>query len=121
MTYDYVHPNKAGQLFMTERWYRAILQNLNDRNSPTLKSKQIAVSKSSSSATLSWAKAKDNYGIQCYILIVDGKVVAKTGPDNEHYTLHGLSWGRNYKIGIVAQDWSGNTSKEVFKMVQLKK
>jgi lysophospholipase L1-like esterase len=24
MTYDYVHPNKAGQLFMMERWYAAI-------------------------------------------------------------------------------------------------
>ncbi|HVG16349.1 MAG TPA: GDSL-type esterase/lipase family protein, partial [Chitinophagaceae bacterium] len=27
MTYDYVHPNKAGQLFMMERWYSAIIKN----------------------------------------------------------------------------------------------
>lgn len=27
MTYDYVHPNKAGQLFMAERWYKAIMKN----------------------------------------------------------------------------------------------
>lgn len=26
MTYDYVHPNKAGQLFMMERWYEAIIK-----------------------------------------------------------------------------------------------
>jgi len=30
MTYDHVHPNKKGQLFMMERWYNAILQNLHD-------------------------------------------------------------------------------------------
>ena len=30
MTYDHVHPNKAGQLFMMERWYKAIVQNLPD-------------------------------------------------------------------------------------------
>jgi len=31
MTYDHVHPNKAGQLFMMERWYTAIVQTLENR------------------------------------------------------------------------------------------
>ncbi len=34
MTYDHVHPNKKGQLFMMERWYKAILKNLHDVEPP---------------------------------------------------------------------------------------
>jgi lysophospholipase L1-like esterase len=34
MTYDHVHPNKAGQLFMMERWYSAIVQNLHHTGAP---------------------------------------------------------------------------------------
>jgi lysophospholipase L1-like esterase len=28
MTYDHVHPNKAGQIFMMERWYEAIVKTV---------------------------------------------------------------------------------------------
>ena len=39
MTFDYVHPNKAGQLFMMERWYSAIVHNL--RQTGTLKKHKV--------------------------------------------------------------------------------
>ena len=39
MTYDYVHPNKKGQLFMMERWYYAITQHLQDNKAPVMKGK----------------------------------------------------------------------------------
>ncbi len=37
MTYDHVHPNKKGQLFMMERWYEAIVQTLQDKKRATKK------------------------------------------------------------------------------------
>jgi hypothetical protein len=39
MTYDHVHPNKAGQLFMMERWYNAIIKVSKDHKSISLKVK----------------------------------------------------------------------------------
>ena len=39
MTYDYVHPNKRGQLFMMERWYHAITHNLQQDKAPLLNGK----------------------------------------------------------------------------------
>jgi hypothetical protein len=120
MTYDHVHPNKKGQLFMMERWYSAILQNLHDVESPTLKKQHVVVQKTGGSAMLSWSAAEDNYGIRSYEIVVNGKLVATSTQSNLAYTLKDLKKGLNYKVTIRAKDWSGNLSNEIATTIKMK-
>lgn len=121
MTYDFVHPNKKGQLFMMERWYNAILKNLHDVEPPSLKVTPVIVNKNGSSATLSWHAANDNYGIRSYIIRVNGQLVATVRQDKLSYKLKDLKKGKNYKIIINAEDWSGNTSNEIATTIKMNK
>ncbi len=121
MTYDHVHPNKKGQLFMMERWYNTILQNLRDVEPPSLEGKPVVVYKPGNAATISWSAANDNYGIKCYEIWVNGKVVATINQNNLAYKLNDLKKGMNYKIVIKAKDWSGNTSNEIATTIKKKK
>jgi hypothetical protein len=121
MTYDHLHPNKKGQLFMMERWHNTILQNLHDVEPPSLKGKPVIVHKTGNSATLSWSAANDNYGIKSYIIWVNGKLVATINQNNMAYRLKDLKKGLNYNITIRAKDWSGNMSNEIATTIKMKK
>jgi hypothetical protein len=111
MTYDHVHPNKAGQLFMMERWYDAIVHNLKDTVPPSIAGKLQVVQKSRSRATISWRAANDNYGVKAYEVVVNGQLLTTLNQNIHRYTLTGLHKGRRYKIVVRAKDWSGNSSK----------
>jgi lysophospholipase L1-like esterase len=113
MTYDYVHPNKAGQLFMMERWYNAIVQNLRDVEPPFMKGKPVIIDTAGGSATVSWNVANDNYGIKFYLIWVNGELVATINQKTPAYSLRNLKKGLNYKVAVKAKDWSGNTSNEI--------
>jgi hypothetical protein len=121
MTYDHVHPNKAGQLFMMERWYQAILQNLNDVVPPSMKGKPVITNRGAGSVTLSWPAATDNYGIKSYLISVNGKVVATVGSDKRSFQLKDLGKGANHTITVRATDWWGNSSNAIAGTVKLNK
>jgi hypothetical protein len=121
MTYDHVHPNKAGQLFMMERWYNAILQNLHDRYPPSLKGKPVIAGIRGDNAMLSWGAATDNYGIKSYLILVNGKLVATIGGNNLAYRLKDLKRGVTYNVVVKAEDWSGNMSNEIAGTIKGKK
>ncbi|MEJ7589187.1 MAG: GDSL-type esterase/lipase family protein [Ferruginibacter sp.] len=104
MTYDYVHPNKKGQLFMMERWYYALVQNLHDIEPPSLQGKPVVVYKPGNIAMLSWNAANDNYGIKCYEISVHGKVVDTVNQNNLFYKVKTLRKGINYNVTIRAKD-----------------
>jgi hypothetical protein len=118
MTYDHVHPNKAGQLFMMERWYHALVRNLHDTVPPTMKGKLLVVHQSRNQATISWRAAGDNYGIKAYVVLVNGKLRTTLNHNMYRYTLKGLQNGRQYKVVVKAKDWSGNTSKGMITKVR---
>jgi hypothetical protein len=118
MTYDHVHPNKAGQLFMMERWYDAIVQNLKDTVPPSIAGKLQVVHKSRNRATISWRAANDNYGIKAYEVVVNGQLLTTLNQNIHRYTLKGLHKGRQYKIVVRAKDWSGNSSKRMVAIVR---
>ncbi|MEO7800583.1 MAG: GDSL-type esterase/lipase family protein, partial [Ginsengibacter sp.] len=113
MTYDHVHPNKKGQLFMMERWYKSILENLHDVEPPVMDRKPVIVHKKGNSATLSWNVANDNYGIKSYVISMNGKSLATIDHDNNSYTVKNLKQGLNYSFSIKAKDWSGNLSDAI--------
>ena len=121
MTYDHVHPNKAGQLFMMERWYNAILQNLHDRHPPSLKGKPVIAGIRGDNAMLSWGAATDNYGIKSYLILVNGKLVETIGGNNLEYRLKDMKRGVTYNVVVKAEDWSGNMSNEITATVNAKK
>jgi hypothetical protein len=120
MTYDYVHPNKAGQLFMMERWYNAIMQNLHDDKPPTLKGKPRLNYIDPKNITVSWGAADDNYGIKSYDILINGKVASSTSKNTLSYVLKDLRRKGNYKIGVRANDWSGNKSNAITTNLKLK-
>jgi hypothetical protein len=121
MTYDHVHPNKAGQLFMMKRWYDAIVQNLQDTVPPSMVGKLLVMHQFRNRATLSWAAATDNYGIKAYEVLVNGKLITTTNQNILHYTLKNLQSGQQYKIRIRAKDWAGNTSKGMVATITIRK
>jgi hypothetical protein len=120
MTYDHVHPNKAGQWWMMERWYNAIVQNLHDAVPPSMKGKPMVANKAGGEVSLSWSAADDNYGIKSYDIFVDGKLVASTNQSKLTYTLKTLRKGHRYTVGIRAKDWSGNVSNQIVTAISLK-
>lgn len=112
MTYDYVHPNKVGQLFMMQRWYSTILANLQDAQPPSLKGKPVLAKRSGSEVTISWPAASDNFGIKSYEISIDGKLVNQTSQDTT-YTFSDFEKRRAYKVSVKAKDWSGNSSNSI--------
>ncbi|HZF63851.1 MAG TPA: GDSL-type esterase/lipase family protein [Chitinophagaceae bacterium] len=121
MTYDHVHPNKAGQLFMMERWYNAIVQNLKDAVPPSMQGKLVVAHQSRNRVTVSWRAANDNYGIKAYEVLVNGKLADTTSPNIQNYTFQGLQPGRQYKILVRAKDWRGNRSNGIVATATIKK
>ncbi|HZH95326.1 MAG TPA: hypothetical protein VEY06_05540, partial [Flavisolibacter sp.] len=113
MTYDHVHPNNKGQLFMMEKWYSAILQNLNDREPPLLRGKPV-ITERRDSATVSWTAGDDNYGIKSYQIFVNGKRVKTTNQTTFTYRLAAIRNSRPFKVSVRAADWSGNYSKLIW-------
>jgi lysophospholipase L1-like esterase len=114
MTYDYVHPNTVGQKFMTERWYQALINNLNDKIKPQIPGALVVKQKTNTSATLTWPIATDNYGIKNYEIYADKKrvgTVPATGQTT--FTATNLKSGTNYSFKVVAKDLSGNYSAPV--------
>jgi lysophospholipase L1-like esterase len=120
MTYDYVHPNKTGQLFMMERWYNGIVQNLRDLEPPELEGKPVIVKRSGGDVTFSWRAANDNYGIKSYEIFIEGSLVGETSQNFFTYTFKRLRRAHTYKISVKAKDWSGNLSNEIVAGIQLK-
>lgn len=63
---------------------------------------------SSSSISLSWRSANDNYGIKQYEVVVDGKQVLATTKNS--CTINGLNPNQKYTVQILAVDRGGNFS-----------
>lgn len=109
MTYDYVHPNKAGQLFMMQRWYDAIIKNLQDTMPPSLAGKLTYIH-AGNDITVTWPAAIDNYGVHSYEISVDGNRVHEVDHTNTTFKFEDLKKNKTYKVSIKAKDWSGNQS-----------
>jgi lysophospholipase L1-like esterase len=121
MTYDYVHPNKAGQLFMMERWYNGIVENIRDTEAPVLAGRPVLTDKSSDRVAFSWPAATDNFGIKSYQIIVDGEVVAEISPHVLSYRINDARKRHVFKVSIKAKDWGGNFSNEITAAFKVKR
>lgn len=67
------------------------------------------------SAKLTWTPASDDTNVAGYEVFVNGKSVAKLGPDATSYTLEGLEPGTAYEVSVRAFDAAGNVSDVVNK------
>ena len=76
MTYDWVHPNKLGQLSMMKGFYKALVANLNDAVKPSLP-KNLTISEvQQNNLNLTWNLGTDNYGIKSYEVYANNKLVS---------------------------------------------
>lgn len=110
MTFDYVHPNTVGSVFMAKRWFEPMLKNINDPIKPTAPSNVVSANLSTSSTRLSWNAATDNIGIRNYQIYMNGNLISTVSGLILNYTVTGLNAGINYPISVVAVDFGNNTS-----------
>ncbi len=121
MTFDHVHPNIKGQLFMMERWHAAILAHLKDKQKPVLKGR-VSVSKlSQTSLELQWPRAIDNYGIKHFEISSNKGFLKTLSHQTKSYKINNLKPGSEYSLQLVAKDFSGNVSSPISIKVKTKK
>lgn len=114
MTYDWVHPNKLGQIAMMRGWYKALIANLNDKTKPTIIEKLAISDVKQNSANLTWDLATDNYGVKSYEVYANKQLVATlTNKPKFPLILNSLSAGTKYEFTVVVKDLAGNYSDGV--------
>lgn len=111
MTYDWVHPNQQGQLFMMKRFYAALMANLNDKIKPIIIGKLTVTNVLNTSATLNWNLGTDNYGIKSYEVYANDKLLFTTNNTAKSYIANNLVAGTKYDFKVVAKDFGQNTSE----------
>ncbi len=109
MTYDWVHPNYRGQIFMAKRWFDAFTYiNQQDITPPALPTELTINEVLPSSLKLSWNSASDNVGVNVYKIYLNGQEVAQTAFDT--ITLKGINLGNIPDIEVTAIDYQQNES-----------
>ena len=86
-----------------------------DTQAPTPVANIVVTARTASSIALSWSASTDNIGVTGYDLYVDG-TKASTGVQ-PNAIAGSLACGRNYTLGVVAFDASGNRSVQSTVMV----
>ncbi|TAH25741.1 MAG: T9SS C-terminal target domain-containing protein [Cytophagales bacterium] len=111
MTYDWVHPNKLGQISMMKGWYKALVANLNDNIKPTLSNKLVVSNVLQNSVNLSWDLGTDNYGVKSYEVYANNKLLLTT-TNKPVFPLNipNLTSGTKYDFAVLAKDFGGNNS-----------
>ena len=113
MTFDHVHPNINGQLFMMERWHSALLTHLKDRQKPVLNGKASVSKSGRTSIELQWHPANDNYGIKQYEIRSNKKLIKTLSHQTTSYKINTLKPRSFYNLQLVARDFSGNVSSPI--------
>ncbi|MDX2188817.1 MAG: BACON domain-containing carbohydrate-binding protein, partial [Bacteroidota bacterium] len=108
MTFDWVHPNTVGSVFMAKRWFDPLIQYINDPIFPSSPATISATNLTTSTSRINWASASDNYGIKGYRIFINGSYV--TSLSGTAYTVTGLTQGVNYPVTVVAVDFANNLS-----------
>ncbi len=131
-TFDWVHPNPAGQKVMADKWFKAYL-SIQDTEKPIFKSEISVSNMSDSTATLDWLPATDNQFVAGYNLYVDNepanyryndcvksiKQCLALIPQNS-YVLNDLKRDKIYKVVVEAVDYANNKSLPVAFSLRLK-
>ncbi|MDX2195054.1 MAG: BACON domain-containing carbohydrate-binding protein [Cytophagales bacterium] len=108
MTFDWVHPNTVGSVFMAKRWFDPIIIHHIDPIAPASPATISATNLTSSASRLNWAISTDNIGIKGYRIFVNGSYSGST--TGAVFTVSGLAQNTNYPITVVAIDFKNNVS-----------
>lgn len=79
-----------------------------DTSAPSKPGSLSVSAQTTSTLTLSWAKASDDVGVAGYSAYRNGSKIADTGSTS--YKFSGLSCGTSYTLGVNAYDAAGNRS-----------
>jgi lysophospholipase L1-like esterase len=121
MTFDWVHPNEAGQKLMAENWFRAY-QSIGDRRKPKFIANLRVIEQTDRTATISWSPATDNQYVSGYDVLLDGNKVNwhRSACGNKrngaialvpgtNFQLTELQKGASYTVRVVARDYADNS------------
>jgi fructose-1,6-bisphosphatase/inositol monophosphatase family enzyme len=121
MTFDWAHPNVAGQKMMAEHWFKAY-KSIGDKRKPVFQTSISVIEQTDSTATISWFPATDNRYIAGYDVLLDGTKVNwhRSGCGNNtnpatalvadtKFQLIKLKKGRPYTVRLMAWDYGNNS------------
>src|SRR5690606_16026180 len=78
----------------------------------------VAESTTATTTTLRWSAARDDAGIQGYVIRQDGEIIADLPASTTTFQVAGLAPESAYQFHLVAVDTDGNTSAELARAVQ---